>query len=80
MDAHTERTGDNERVANGERKTRKVEQGNHWEVITCDALIVTGVKQRLDACVCFGDGQRPPIGKRGEATGRIREGRRAGKG
>lgn len=50
-------------------------------MITWDALIVTRVKHWLVACVCFGDGQTEAIcGRTGKATGRIREGRRAGKG
>ena len=41
----------------------------------------TRAKRWLVACVCFGDGQTEAVyGKAGKATGRIREGRRAGKG
>lgn len=58
-----------------------MEPSNHCEVITCDALIVTRAKLWLVACVCFGDGQIEAMyGKMGKAMGRIREGRRAGKG
>lgn len=51
------------------------------EVISCDALILGGVKPWLLACVCFGYGQTEAIhGIMGRAVGRIREGQRAGKG
>lgn len=47
------------------------------EVISCDALILGGVKPWLLACVCFGYGQTEAIHG---IMGRIREGQRAGKG
>lgn len=64
----------------GRENKLEVEQDDHREVITCDALIVSTAKHWPVACVCFGDGQIEAVyGKVGRATWRIREGQRAGR-
>lgn len=64
-----------------------IQEGNHWEVITCDVLSISRAKPWPVACVCFGDDQTEAIyGKTGRATGgeregcRVREGKKGGGG